>query len=280
MWLTTILILAALPARLHADLARAEALYQRTEYQQALQQLDLAAQDPNALLLAGKAYFRMDDYRKSVEVLERAVKLRPDSSEINHWLGKAYGRTAEKSSLLTAAKWASRCRQQFEKAVELDPKNTAALSDLFQYYFHAPGIMGGGTDKAQRTAQRLATLDPAEGHFAESMLAEKRGDFAAAERHLRQAMAEAPKDPGRVIDLAKFLARRGRLAESDAAFEAAAKLGDPPKLLFERAAVYLETKRNAPDARRLLEEYLRRPLTPDDPTRAEARSLLKKAGGA
>jgi hypothetical protein len=50
-------------------------------------------------------------------------------------------------------------------------------------------------------------------------------------------------------------------------------------LLFVRAETYIQQKRNLNDARQLLERYLSSPLTPDDPPREEARTLLVKASG-
>jgi hypothetical protein len=50
-------------------------------------------------------------------------------------------------------------------------------------------------------------------------------------------------------------------------------------LLFGRAQAYVESKRNLPEARQLLSRYLRTPLTPDDPPRAEAEKLLREIGG-
>jgi hypothetical protein len=47
-------------------------------------------------------------------------------------------------------------------------------------------------------------------------------------------------------------------------------------ILFYRAQTYIEDKRNLSDARALLENYLGRPLTPDDPPRQKAQELLAK----
>jgi hypothetical protein len=40
--------------------------------------------------------------------------------------------------------------------------------------------------------------------------------------------------------------------------------------------VYIETGRNTDEAKKLLNEYLHSPLTPENPSRAEAENLLKK----
>ena len=90
-------------------------------------------------------------------------------------------------------------------------------------------------------------------------------------------MELAPHQVGRVIDLAKFLAKQGRFEESDETFVAAEKLSpDAPKVMYARAATYIETGRNIETARMLLEKYLASPLTPDDPPRADAHKLLRR----
>jgi len=54
---------------------------------------------------------------------------------------------------------------------------------------------------------------------------------------------------------------------------------DAPKLMYARAATYIQSGRNIEEARILLEKYLASPLTPDDPSRAEARKLLQQVSG-
>ena len=51
-----------------------------------------------------------------------------------------------------------------------------------------------------------------------------------------------------------------------------------PELLFARAETYIQQKRNLRDARQLLERYLASPLTPDDPPREDALTLLSQTG--
>jgi predicted Zn-dependent protease len=82
-----------------------------------------------------------------------------------------------------------------------------------------------------------------------------------------------------LVDLAKFLADRGRVKESDEKFEEAERIApNNPELLFTRAETYIQQKRNLKDAHQLLERYLTSPLTPDDPPRQEARTLLSQTG--
>lgn len=266
---------AAQPSGNYAEARRA---YQSTQYEQAIELLQ-GQKDIDSLLLLGQSWFMLGEFKKASEVLEKAVNLNPNSSELHLWLGRAYGRRAETSSPFFAPRYASKARQQFEAAVQLDPHNILAMNDLFEYYMEAPGFLGGGKDKAQALAQRIARLDPAEGHYAQARLDEDRKQYGAAEEQLRRAVEAAPSQVGRVLDLAKFLAKHGRHQESEAAFQRAAEIApNNPKVLFERAATYIETKRNIDEAKVLLKKYLQSSLTPDDPPREEARKLLRQAG--
>ena len=54
---------------------------------------------------------------------------------------------------------------------------------------------------------------------------------------------------------------------------------DTPKVMYARAATYIKSGRNIEEARMLLEKYLASALTPDDPSRADARKLLQQVSG-
>lgn len=263
-----------------AELRQAQELYKQTKYREALQ---ILAKEPGGVqpaLLAGQCHYYLGDFKKAAEVFETAAKLQGGSSIVHHWLGRAYGRRAENANPFLAPGLASKARQQFEEAVALDPRNGEAINDLFDYYLEAPGFLGGGLDKAQGLLPKIKAIDPAEESYALAKLAERRKDFGTAEQQLKRAMELAPKSMGRVLDVAKFLARRGRVQESDAYVARAEKLGaSDPLLLFGKAEMYIEAKRNLGQARRLLEQYMQGPLTPELPSRAEAEKLLRQAKG-
>jgi cytochrome c-type biogenesis protein CcmH/NrfG len=256
-------------------------LYRHTDYEASLKVLaELPEKDGAVFDLIGKNYFRLGEFKKASESYEKAVAADPSNSEYELWLGRAYGRRAETSSPFTAPGLASKARQHFEKAVALDPRNAEAVSDLFEYYLQAPGFLGGGLDKAARLAERMTRLDPAEGYWAQARIAERRKDFTAAEDRLRRAVEAAPQQVGRVIDLAKFLSKQGRIEESEQTFLAAERIApNSPKLLYQRAETYIKAGRNIDTARDLLKRYLSAALSPEDPSRTQAEKLLKQVGG-
>ena len=283
-WISTIVITASTSAVLLArsmnpDLSRAEELYQKTEYGRAIDVLQaLDRRDAATYALLGKACFMQGQYKEAVANLEKAAAEDSLNSDYYDWLGRAYGRLAEGSRFLSALGYARKTVHAFERAVELGPSNLDALSDVFEYYVEAPGMVGGGIDKAERIASRIKALDSAEYHWACARLAEKRKDFAGAESEYRAALLAAPKQVGRTLDLAAFLSSRGRYGESEALFRAAEERNpNSPKVLYARAAAYIQSKRGLDEAEVLLQRYLASQTTPDDPTRQEAVALLKSA---
>ena len=263
------------------SLREAEDLYLRTDYEASLALLDKQNGDAATDFLIGRDYYMLGDFKKAQDYLQKATALDATKSEYMNWLGRAYGKRAEIANPLMAPSFASKSRQAFEKAVALDPTNTDALDDLFDYYLEAPGFLGGGYEKAEKVAEQLSKVDPGQGYHDKAKLDQKRKAFDSAERHLREAVAAAPHSVGHMVALAKFLATQGRNAESDAVFAQAQKVSpDNPRIWLAQADVYVKQKRNLQEAKALLLKYVRSPITADDPPREEALRLLKQMGGA
>lgn len=264
------------------DLDRAHKLYNLTEFQQSLEVLQaIPNKDAAVYELMGRNYYGQGAFKKATEVLERAVVLEPGNSGYHLWLGRAYGRRAETSSMITAPGLATKARQFFERAVQLNHDNLEAQSDLLEYYLEAPGFLGGGFDKASATASEISRINPAEGYWAQAKLAEKRKEFSSAEAQLRRAVELAPHQIGGLIDLARLFTRQGRHQDADLSLAKAEQIApNSPKLMFAKADLYIKSKRNLDVARELLKRYLSSALTPEDPPRADAEKLLKQVEGS
>jgi tetratricopeptide (TPR) repeat protein len=279
-----VLVSAGVFAAGNPEYDRARELYRQTEYQQSLATLQqITPKDAAVLKLTGENYFRLGEHEKALEAFDQALAIAPTKpmrSSLYHWLGRTHGRRAETGNFFAAPGRASQARANFEEALRVDPTNLEAANDLLDFYLQAPGFLGGSIEKADALAQRIGQLDAAEGHFAQAQLADKRKQFDRAEQEFRSAAELEPSDAGRWLDVAKYLARRGRLQESDAFFDRAAAIApNQPQLLFDRAETYVRNRYRLDDARMLLDRYLQMPLTPDDPPRQRARALLERLGG-
>ena len=274
--------LTALLAAAGPDYDRAKKLFNTTEFEQSLKVLQAIPDKDGAVYeLIGRNLFLLGDFKKSTEALEKAAQADPDNSEIALWAGRAFGRRAETSSVLTAPGFASRARQYFEKSVQLNPHNLEALSDLFEYYLEAPGFLGGGMDKAEATAERIAALDAGEGHWSQAKLAEKRKEYQSAEEQLRRAAELSPQRIGRFIELARFLSRQGRYQEAEQSLARAEQIApSSPRLVYAKADIYIKNKYNLELAKTLLIRYMSMDLSPDDPPRSEAAKLLRQVQGS
>lgn len=264
-----------------SGLGQAQHLFQRTDYSGAIAILKtIQPKSPAVYELIGKSYFMSGEFKRASDAFEKAVALEPENSGYHLWLGRAYGRRAETSNPFAAPGLASKSRKCFEHAVELNPKNLEAINDLFEYYLEAPGFLGGGMDKAAALSQKIQQLDPVEFYYAQAKIAEQRKEYQLAEQQLRRASELAPRQIGRVLDLARILYKQGKVQEGEAAFAQADKLApNSPMVMFTRANTYIQHKHNLEEARELLNKYLKSDLTPDDPPREEARKLLRQASG-
>jgi tetratricopeptide (TPR) repeat protein len=204
-----------------------------------------------------RAYFALGDWDRGISACEKAVALDPNNSRYHLWLGRIYGEKADASNFLTAAGLAKKVRTEFERAVQLSPNSADARSDLAEFYLEAPGIVGGGRDKAEAQAQTLATLDPAKAHWVNGRIAEKRKDLAAAEKEYRAAIEASHGSANAWLNLAAFYRRAGRLDDMENAISHAASAQmNQPEVLVDAAETLIRAGRNFPQAIQLLQRYL------------------------
>ena len=114
----------------------------------------------DALYHRGQAFYESGHYEEAIAALEQAVQQFPDESSYHHWLGRSYGRLAERSNWIRALSLAGKTLREFRRAVELDGQNADAIHDLMLYYQQAPGFLGGSRAKARELRRRLLELRP------------------------------------------------------------------------------------------------------------------------
>jgi tetratricopeptide (TPR) repeat protein len=220
-------------------------------------QISSSPNDPVAHNLLCRAYFTLGDWDRGISSCERAVSLAPENSQYHLWLGRLYGEKADKAGMFSAARLAGKVRDQFEAAVRLSPNSVDARSDLAEFYLEAPGIVGGGRDKAEQQANSLLALDPARAHWVNARIAEKKKDPVKAESEYRAAIEASHGSASAWLNLGLFYRHRER---SDEMVEAlghvrAARL-DRSDALVDAAEILIHAQRNIPEAVALLRTYL------------------------
>ena len=166
--------------RSQGNLREAEELYNRARYDASFSRLEAHATDPASLFLLGRDYYMLGDFPKATQYLKKAVGAAPKNSECADWLGRAYGKRADTSNPLSGVLLERKARAAFERALQLDPKNAEALSDLVLYHLDAPAVLGVGFGKAASVGEKRAAVDSAEVFLEEWKLSPKRKRFQTA----------------------------------------------------------------------------------------------------
>ena len=237
------------------------------------QQVSLHPADAESFNLLCRAYFMADAWDPALEACQRAASLAPQSSMYQLWLGRVYGEKADHSSIFSAPGLAKQARTAFERAVQLDPGNWEARADLGEFYAEAPGIVGGGKDKARAQADALMRINPAMGHWVLARVAEKDKQPDVAEREYRAEIAASHSGARAWLDLAGFLRHEKRYEEMKQALRTLnSSLLDRPEALMHAAQQLFRSDLDLPFAVGLLERYLKAPV--EDGPAFKAHDLL------
>lgn len=237
--------------------------------------LNITPNDAESHNLLCRAYFAVQAWDQGIAACQKAVALAPDNSRYHLWLGRIYGEKADRVSFFSAASLAGKVRSEFETAVRLDPQSAEARTDLAEFYLEAPGIVGGGRDKAAAQAETLAKLDPARAHWVSGRIAEKKKDPVAAEREYRAAIEVSQGSANSWLNLALFFRHVGRLDDmEDALNHASSARLDQPEVLVDAAETLIRAGRNFPGAVELLRRYLSSTTTVEQAPAFKAHYLL------
>lgn len=217
----------------------------------------ISRDDPESLHLLSRAYYAIEDWDNAVRMGERAVSLRPDEANYHLWLAREYGEKAADSNPLKAAGIARKAKNEFERAVRLDPTNVQGRADLSEYYVEAPAIMGGGLGKAREQASIMEKYDPAMTHWILGKVAEKEKRWDEAEREYRAGIAVAKNPADYWLHVASLDRKLGRLDEMQRNVRTAvAQPGKPADTYYNAASVLYEGGRDFPTAIQYLRQYL------------------------
>lgn len=220
-------------------------------------QLSKNSANPAPHNLLCRVYIQEEQWSEAEKECNRAVELDPKNSNYHLWLGRAYGGAAAHASLTSAYKLARKVHEEFETAVQLDPKNVTALSDLGEYLIDVPRILGGGASHAEQIAQQLAPLSAAHYHELQAKICEKQSDFTGAEKQWKLAIQTSSNPAEQWINLAEFYANRKNFSAMDQAIQNG--IGADPahgKVLVFGATLLMRKHQSLDQARQMLQQYL------------------------
>ena len=265
------LTLAAAARAEETPLEKAKGAFEKGEYTQAIEILKSAAgSEPNngdIFVLLARSYLELNQYDAAVNSAEKAVAINPKDSNYHRWLGEAYGAKADHASMLSAYSLARKTQKEFAAAVELDAHNFDAQQDLIEYDCTAPGMVGGGEEKAQPLIEKLMKMDAAEGHYATGICRAQKKDYAAADAEFAKALDGKPKTANRIYDIGDYFVQRKNAEKLLVVAAAGEDLAphDPRGKFYRGVALILQGEKPA-EAEKLLRDYLQlAPMNSDYP---------------
>jgi tetratricopeptide (TPR) repeat protein len=176
-------------------------------------------------ILGAAASARIEE---AVKLGEQCVAAHPQVSSCHVALGNALGTKAMSNGIMSAMSYAGTIRDEFKKAVELDPQNMEARFSLLQYYMQAPAIVGGGSGKAKALALQTAGINPDGGKLmlarldaSDDKLAQAEAAVLAMPTSSNEAVAEGQRDL--MVNLGNKYMSDKRYADSERMFREAFK---------------------------------------------------------
>jgi tetratricopeptide (TPR) repeat protein len=275
------------------------------------------ANDAEAQWLLSRVRLVYRDADGALAPAEKAVALDARNAEYRWQLAQVVGELASNASVFKQMGLAKRFKREAEAVRAIDPKHTGAMVGLMEFYYRAPGLVGGDKKKAVAIPDQIMAIDKVDGYIAKIRLM-GRMEPPATPAEVEQVWVQAVQaDPSRWephANLAGIYASgtpsRWELAEKEAltakkidpdrsspyavlaaAYIAGDRWADLDAILAEservipdnlspylRAAVSLTTAgKDLPRAERYARKFLTQPPEPTSPARVVGHWRLAQA---
>ena len=154
----------------------------------------LPAAEPD-LIQRGQAALGRGDADTAIAAFEKAIAQNPGNADAHYYLANAYGSKAQQGGMFAGAKYGPRMKEEYDKAVALDPKHVDARFGLVMIYVSAPAPFGGSKEKALEQAKAIKAIDPLLGHRAYASVYSKQKKPDLAKQEYLDAIREQPVSP-------------------------------------------------------------------------------------
>jgi tetratricopeptide (TPR) repeat protein len=243
--------------------------------------------DPDALYAKVEALLVMAPDSRLDEAGRLAAQCladNPKQSRCHEAYGDVIGTRALNASVFSAMSYATKIRDAYRAAIELDPDNLSVRFSLQQYLLSAPAFLGGGAEAARSLEADTARLRPDAGKLMQAMillndgatdktealldtlapsdsyvLADQENElfwelglrylkdrkFADAERAFRALENRYPRSERGPFGLAQVLQEEGKLGDALPLFEQALRIEARADIYYRMGQVLQASKANA-----------------------------------
>ena len=172
--------------------SRATRLFETGDSPAAVALLAPIGETAQAALLLGRIAWQGGDYKEAGQRFDKAIALAPQRADPHVWRARTYLQELQSVNFLRKGSIAGKARGHLEKAITLEPENFDAQEALTEYYMEAPGIAGGGIDKARAQAATAKRLSPVRGALLVARVETKDKNAAATEAEYRWVTSTFP----------------------------------------------------------------------------------------
>jgi tetratricopeptide (TPR) repeat protein len=144
-------------------------------------------------ITAGRAALDHGDTDQAIAQLEKAVAATANNFSAHYYLGVAYAKKAQSGGIFAAMSQIPKAKDEWLRALEIDPNSIDARLRLIDFYIMAPGIAGGSEEKALEQAAEAKKRDTLAGHRAYTHIYMLQKKFDMATKEMVEAVREQPK---------------------------------------------------------------------------------------
>lgn len=221
---------------------------------------------PEAHYGLGKSHMGLEQYDDAIDHFQRAISVKNTESRYYHDLGEAYLQKLQTGNMFEKMRYAGQVKENYIKAVDLDPNNLNARVSLAYFYSEAPGIAGGSISKAKEQAKIVTDQNPIEGHELMSNIFIKDDEYEQAIQELKKL-----ESAGVATEIVSY--KIGRIYQDEEkynlafqSFERAVSLNNnygPAYYQYARTGVF--AKSNIDQSIRYMKKYLILEVLPGSP---------------
>ena len=172
-----------------------------------------AAANPNdaeAQWLLSRVRLAFKDLAGALQPAERAATLDPKNVEYRWQVAQVVGEQASRASIFKQMGLAKRYKREVEAALAFNPRHTASMTGLMEYFNRAPGIVGGDKKHAGEIPAQIMAVNKVDGWIAKVRLLQQQSPLPVGE--IEQAQGSGLKAQGSGLRVRCAPSRHGRIA--------------------------------------------------------------------
>lgn len=240
-----------------------------------MQAMAAGADAPAAAFARGCLFMGEGEFDRAADQFQRAVSSDQANAAYHFQLGQAYGARAQHANPFKQALLARKVKNEFERAIQLDPELIDAREGLVTFYLLAPGFIGGNAGRARAEADEIRRRDPYRGGIALAQVAGHENDVAGAARELEALTRQYPDSAAPWLALTTGYERRKLWPDAWATVERMLRVQpEAPVAQYAVGRLAAESGQQLERGAGALARYVQTAPRPGDPPLANARLRL------